>query len=242
MNNRERLVIYALLAVLLAVNLTGLVGRTTTPALAEDPPTGVEPASAVALTGTDGADTLVVRNRKGRLAWGEDAHQQAYTTSYVYIGKVLKPLMQSAALRDDRERLVSELSEAEADFRARLESLRAEFNAMDPETEEAREKTQEAAAVYQEYQAWQQEAMARRARLDATHLERAYRELVEAVEVVADRKGIDLVFRFIPTDEEFAAETPEQALTAIRLRTAIRYPKALDITDDILEELSLEAE
>jgi len=242
MNNRERFVIYGLLAALAAVNLSGLLGGASAPALAEDPPADVVPTPAVAISGEEGADTLVLRNRAGRLAWSEDAYHQVYSTSYVYIGKVLKHLMQSEARREERERLVSELTEAEADFRERLEAVGNELKTMDPDSEEAKAKYQEGSAIYQEYQTWQQDSMVRRGKLDAQQLEHAYREMVDAVEVVADRKGIDIVYRFIPTDEEFSAETPEQALTAIRLRTAIRYPKGLDITDDVVEELSLDVE
>ena len=76
----------------------------------------------------------------------------------------------------------------------------------------------------------------------AEQLEKAYREMIDAVEVVADRMDIDIVYRFIPTSEAFEAENPEQAMMAIRLRTALRYPEQLDITDAVLEEMSLEAE
>ena len=66
--------------------------------------------------------------------------------------------------------------------------------------------------------------------------------VVGYVEIVADRKGIDTVYRFIPTSEPFEAENPEQAMMAIRLRDALRYPEELDITTDVMEELHLEEE
>ena len=64
--------------------------------------------------------------------------------------------------------------------------------------------------------------------------------MIDAVEVVADRNDIDTVYRFIPTDEAFEADNPDQAMVAIRLRTALRYPDELDITDDVMDELSLD--
>ncbi len=66
--------------------------------------------------------------------------------------------------------------------------------------------------------------------------------MIEAVEVVADRKDIDVVYRFIPPSEAFNAQTPEQAMMSIRLRTILRSPDDLDLTDEVLEELSLEIE
>ena len=64
--------------------------------------------------------------------------------------------------------------------------------------------------------------------------------MVEAVEVVSDNREIDIVFRFIPTAESFETNIVEQAMLQIRLRTLLRYPDAIDITEAILEELDLE--
>ena len=66
--------------------------------------------------------------------------------------------------------------------------------------------------------------------------------MIEAVEVVADDKDIDVVYRYIPPGEAFNAQNPEQAMMAIRLRTVLRSPDDLDLTDEVLEELSLEIE
>jgi hypothetical protein len=79
-------------------------------------------------------------------------------------------------------------------------------------------------------------------RLAAGQIERAYRDLIAAVEVVAERRRIDLVFRFIPTDNEFQAISPPQAYTGIHARIALKYPPGLDVTDEVMEELALEVE
>jgi Skp family chaperone for outer membrane proteins len=162
--------------------------------------------------------------------------------SYVYIGEILNQLMQSEAIEEERDRLMADLQETETGYRQKLDDLNGRLQEMDPESEDAQRVFEEGRTVYDEYMRWQQGAMAQRGQLDAQHLERVYRDLVEAVQVVADRKGIDTVYRFIPTEEAFRAENPEQAMLAIRLRTAIRYPEELDITDDVLEELSLDVE
>ncbi len=94
----------------------------------------------------------------------------------------------------------------------------------------------------QEYEQWRRERARRRGKLAAHQIEDSYRELVAAVEVVAERLDIDLVFRFIPTTNEFQALNPPQAYTAVRARLALKYPEALDITDQVLEELALEVE
>jgi hypothetical protein len=243
MKTRERIVIYGLLVVLLAVNASHLMDGTTRPAYAGPLP-GADDLSAEALilSGTGDDEDVVLRNRGSRLAWGDAAHERAHSVAYVFIGKVLNQLMQSEQYTDDRSRLLSELNETEEDYRTQLEEVSERIKEHEPESEEAKRIYAEGNEIYQQYMAWQKNAVARRGQLDAEHLEGAYRELIEAVEVVADGKGIDTVYRFIPTSEEFNAENPEQAMTAIRLRTALRYPEDLDITEDVLEELSLDTE
>ena len=77
-------------------------------------------------------------------------------------------------------------------------------------------------------------------KLTADQIEDAYRDLVAAVEVVSERRQIDLVFRFIPTDADFLTQNPPQAYIAVRARIALKYPEALNITDEVLEELAVE--
>jgi Skp family chaperone for outer membrane proteins len=248
MKTRERLVIYGLLTALLVANAVLLLGRTGTPAYA-DPWTGplaeldgLGPTESLTLVDESADGELVLQNVGARLAWSSAAYDRVYSVAYVYIGTVLRQLMNSEEFVEDREHLVTELNERETKFRQQLDELGSRGQDLEPDSPEFRTAYDEYVALREAYGAWQQEAMARRGKLDAQHLESAYRQLVDAVEVVADRKGIDTVYRFIPTDEDFKAENPEAAMLAIRLRTALRYPKELDITDDVLEELSLEVE
>ena len=78
--------------------------------------------------------------------------------------------------------------------------------------------------------------------LAADHIERAYRDLVAAVEVVAARRSIDIVYRFIPTGNKFKAANPPQSYTGVRARVVLKYPPQLDITDGVMEELALEVQ
>ncbi|MDY7109072.1 MAG: OmpH family outer membrane protein [Planctomycetota bacterium] len=242
MHPRERIMIYGLLALLIALNVSLLLGRGGSPAFA-DPQTGPgDPGPVELLTLRGDAEDIALRNRGGRLAWGESAHDRAYSVGYVYTGKILGQLMQSEAFAEEREPLMEEVRETEAEYRQRLDEIQKRLRELDPNSEEAQAALRQGQAVYEEFMQWQESALGRRGRLDADQLERAYRELVAAVEIVADRNGIDTIYQFVPTGEPFEAENPEQAMTAIRLRSALRYPEALDITADVMEELHLEEE
>ena len=247
MQPRERLIVYGLLFVLLGVNVAVLLGAGQASAFAQDPladthdatPATAAAVNSLTLSGEDGSD-IVLRNRGQRLAWGDAAHDRAYSIGYVYIGRVLKQLMQAEEFEEDRERLITELNETDADYRGQLDDIRAQLGPLEEGSEEAGQILQQGQLIYEEFSRWQQQAIAQRGKLDAEHLERAYRNMIDAVEVVSDRKDIDTIYRFIPTDEAFQADNPDQAMVAIRLRTALRYPNELDITDDVMDELSLD--
>lgn len=244
MPTRERALIYGLLTLLIALNAVTLFGRAPARAAHAGPESGDVPLplAAVELLGKDSDPNVVLRATKGRLAWGDRPHARAYNTAFVHIGKIMAQLMKSEALEEDRDRLIADLEEREMEYREQLESIGDRLQELDPESDDAKQKYAEGSEIYKQYTEWQQKAMERRGRLDAEHLERAYRELIAAVEVVAARQDVDLVYRFIPTDDAFDAEDPDAAINAIRLRTALLYPSELDLTDEVMEELSLEIE
>ncbi|MBT8484197.1 MAG: OmpH family outer membrane protein [Phycisphaerales bacterium] len=245
MKNIERIAVWGLLGSVLLLTLARPNPVLSLPA---GPQAHAAPQADVlgpvdALTLNDaGSEPLELRSRSHRLAWGDAPHERSYSVAYVFIGKVLNKLMQSEDLQDERDRLMEELNQTEASYREQLDAIGSQLQGLDPESPDAQDLYQRGSTLYQEYSTWQQQAMRQRGQLDAKQLETAYRELIEAVEVVADRRAIDTVYRFIPTSESFEAENPDQAMMAIRLRTALRYPEDLDITDHVLQELSLEVD
>jgi Skp family chaperone for outer membrane proteins len=242
MKTTERIFVYIALIALAAVNAVFLFSSSGRTAFAEASAWLQELGPADSLRLVDGDKELVLRTRDGRLAWNESDFKQTYAVAFVDISKALNPLMESAAFTDEREALRKELEAAESEYKTKLDAFGEQIQAMDRESPQAQEKLDEARKLYQEYMEWGQQAMKQRNELDVKHLQHAYRDLTSAVNVVADKLGVDIVLRFIPTDKEFKAQDAEQALNEIRLRTAVRYPEKLDITTEVLEELSLQDE
>jgi hypothetical protein len=240
MKRIERLVIYAALLALGAMNAVFLLSGSGRTALAEAAAwlQDLGPARAVILVDDD--REMELRNRRGRLAWGAGEFRQAYTVAFVDIGRAMNPLMESGAFVEEREALRRELEVTERDYQQRLDALGEQLRAMDQASPQFRERFEEAQRLYEEYTRWGQTvALPRRDALDVRHLNTAYMEMASAVNIVADRLGIDIVLRFIPPERDLQAMTAEQALTEIRLRSAVKYPEALDITSEVLEELGL---
>ena len=242
MNTRERVVIYGLLALVLALNLSTVLGIGSPEAMAE--PWSVDdelgPATSLILTGED--EPLVLRNSTGHLAWADNVHAQAYSVAFVAPGKAMEPLLDAEQYTEEIKELQDELRTRGQEFDQQLGAYRQQNAGVTPDDPRAVEVGQTYQAMLAEFEQWRAKAAARMGLLRAGHIEKAYRDMLAAVEVVAERQGIDIVFRFIPTADEFGAVNPPQAHLASRQRLALVYPEALDITDAVLEELSVETE
>jgi Skp family chaperone for outer membrane proteins len=241
MKTPERILLWSGLIGLAAINGVWLLSSSGRAAFAETTAFFADvlgPAEAIKLT--DGDKELTLHAKDHRLAWGDDDYKQSYTVAFMDITRVLNPLIEAEALVEERTALQEELSTTEADYRSRIEALREELQGMDRESPEAQAKFIDFRELVQEATEWGQEAMKRKNTLDVQHWEKCYRELASAVNIVAEKNGIDIVLRFIPTDQDFKAQDAEQALTEIRLRTAVRYPEKLDITDQVVDVLGIQ--
>jgi hypothetical protein len=242
MSNRERIVIYGAITLLLVINLAALTGSPGRRAAADPGDAGEGLGPAERLTLVNDGDPLVVRCEGGRLAWSESPHDRAYSIGFVHVGKALGPLLEAEHFVEEFTQLEEEIRRVDDEITERLAAFRRENQDVgrdDPKAAELQRVFQE---LLQERERWRMEGTQRLGLLRADQIERAYRDFVAAVEVVAERKRIDIVMRFIPTGNEFQAANPAQAYTGITSRIALKYPDGLDITDAILDELALEVE
>lgn len=252
MHTRERTIIYTALIALAATNIVTMfnsnpAGRSGSAAYAEDPLPLQElgPAKSLTLVDPEHADAAaVLRNRAGHVAWADDAYHQSYSIAFIHVGKPLYQLMMSEPYQDPitelRERLQAEGQQRDDTMRDLYERIQG----LDPQDPQMSELQQQFNQLRQEFERWRQQAQRQASKLEAEQVMKAYDEIVAAVEVVAERRDIDLVLRFLPMGAEDEAElqSPDQANAVIRGRTALKYPEDLDITAAVMEELALEVE
>lgn len=210
--------------------------------VAEDAPM-LGPASGLLLKGDRGErGDLTLRSSDGRLSWGKGPYPKAYTVGFVHITKPLRKLRERPSIQEEVDALVQSLSEKDGEYQKRLEEISTRLRDLQEGTDEYRRLFGEGEALFREYRAWQVDAVERRNRMEAKHLETSYRQLVDAVDVVADRLGVDIVYRFIPTSDPFEATEMSGAFNEIRFRSVLRYPQELDITPEVLKELGFDAD
>jgi len=209
----------------------------TTAVIGGDETGKLGPVDSITLAGED---ELTIKNSDGHIAWGEEKTSTVWSIGFMETGKALSQLLQAGHFLDARDELNEELKEQIASARSLMESLREEGQNLDPESPEAPAFRQRWESAYGEFQKMQQLVAESRATLMSEQMQNAYNEILEAVNVVSERMNIDMVLRFIPPDGEFEQTTPDATIMQIRLRTALRLPEGIDITDDVLAELGLD--
>jgi len=239
----DRMLVGLLLALclLLALGRGHSFGRSAngTP-VADEPPT-LGPAAGVVLRDQKASrGDLTITSTDGRVAWSKSPFDRAYTVGFVHITKPLRKLRERPSLVEEVEAMVEAFAKQETDYRKRLEEVSARLRELQEGTDDYRRVFGEGEALFQEYRAWQADAMEQRNRLEAKHIESSYRQLIDAVDVVAARLGVDIVYRFIPTNDAFEAGDLGQAMNEIRFRSVLRYPQDLDITPEVLKELGFD--
>lgn len=212
MKPKERFIIYALLMILVTLNGLFLLSGTGTVAHAAT------------------ADVFQ----------DDDPYHRVHSKAFVHMSRLMNGLLQGETYEEERQALIEQIQEKDVEYRDQLNAFNERLQGRDQDSPEGQQIQQQAGQLFQEYRAWQQQMALQQDQLAAKHLEHAYRDMIDAVNVVGERLDIDLVYRFIPTDEEFDLRSVEAATMAIRLRPALRYPEDLDITIEVMEELSID--
>lgn len=216
------------------------VGVVTTSITGSDDLDKLGPVESLTFHGED--EELSISNTNGRISWGDEETSIAWSVGFMEVGKALSQLMKADRFIDAREELNEELQKSMSSSKEALDALRVEGQQMQPDDPSIPEMRQRWDRAYAELQRLQKRASESRAELLAGQMESSYNEIVEAVNVVSERSKIDMVLRFIPPDGAFNQGNPDSMMMQIRLRTALRVPEGVDITDEVLAELGLDAQ
>ena len=239
MRSAERALLWSALGALAAALLLRAPAREAV-AVAPRMPADLGPADAVILTGKDA--NLQLRSADGHLAFGDHPTARAWSVGAVNSDKVMKLLLRSERFEEERKRLEEGAKTQDDEFRKRYSELETKYKDLDPKSPDFEKGRTEVEGFFREVEEWRKGIAGRLSKLQAEQIEKAYREMTAAVDVIADRSRVDLVYRFVPTAQAFETETPADAMLAVQVRTFLRYPEAVDLTPDIMKELSLKDE
>ena len=195
------------------------------------------PAQNILLESKDGVLTL--RNEANHLAFGDQPTSRVWSCAAVHLDKVLKKLLANTRFMDERSQFEEAAKKQGADFERQLEAIKGKYGDMPKDSPDLSKGKEEMQALYGQYQKWNEGVSASQSKLMAGQVESAYKELVTAVDVVADRQKIDVVYRFIPAATPFESAQLGDAMVQVQARTFLRAPESLDITAEVMKELGL---
>lgn len=200
-------------------------------------PSDLGPADALILSGKDGALTL--RNEGMRLSWGEGPTSRAFSAGCVQIDKLMTALLSSERFAEERKRFDEEAQSQGEEFEKRSRDLKSKYPDAKPTDPNFEDAKREFVQLQSEYEQWLASIQQIQAKHMAEQVEKAYRDLAAAVDVIADRKSIDFVYRFVPPENPFNSVDLAGAMMQVQARPFLRFPASVDITDDVLKELAL---
>jgi len=239
MRHRERVVVYGLLALLAASVLMPGRGDSTAEArtiLADD----LGPADALVLRGSKG--DLRVRDSGGRLGWGDRPTDRAMSIAAVHVDKLMSRLMASARFVDERTALEEQERAKMKTFEQRREEFLRQYGRISPEHPDFERASEELKAFREAIDQWHTELGEMQEKMFKEQINSAWKDLTSAIDVVSERRGVDLVLRFVPTSESFEAEDPTGGVTQVSSRSILRMPESIDLTPEVMRELNLREE
>jgi Skp family chaperone for outer membrane proteins len=220
---------------LTAILVAGL--EPSAPALAPLP-TDLGPADALVLAGKS---ELRITNEAGRVAWGSDPSSRAFSIGTVHVGRILGALLESETFAREREEFAAEGKSKREAFDERYKALVEKARSTDKDSPEFPAVREEFEAFQREIAEWSRVTEEEGQKLIARHHETAYAQIREAVEVVAEKRHIDLVMRFVPPADPMQPGDVNELAQQLQARTFLRTPESIDLTEDILSEMNIKA-
>jgi Skp family chaperone for outer membrane proteins len=220
-----------------ALGVAGPAWRLDAAAVADDPkPVELGPADSIVIAGKV---PVKLTNADGHLAFGSGASHRVYSMGTVNVSKGVRALMESQRFATERDRLTEERTSKESEFERRAKDLRERIVKVGDDEESDPKLREDIESFQQDVGEWSEGYEKAQRDLLAKQYETAYADLREAVEVVADRRKLDIVMRFVPASEKLEPGSPEDIARQLLARTFVRIPEALDITDEVMRELNV---
>ncbi len=201
-------------------------------------PQDLGPADALVLSGKS---ELRLTNVDGRLSWSDQPSSRVFSIGTVHVGRILNALLQSDKYSAEKADFAAARQKKGEDFERRYKEMLEKARGIDKDSPEFPAAREQFEAFQQEYTVWNSASEKEGQDMVTRQYQSAYGDLREAVEVVADRRKIDLVMRFIPASDKLAAGEEAGIAQQLMARTFLRSPDSIDMTEDILTEMHLQA-
>lgn len=195
------------------------------------------PADEVILSGTPAP--LTISNQDGRLSWGTQPNNRVLSLGTLHLDRIMRAILQSSSYEADRLKVTEEAETMNKDFESRFKELEKKYGHLTKDSPEAPEAEAAFRGLRGEFDAWVAGMQRIQSRLAVEQMERAYKEILAAVDVVAHRDSIDLIMRFVPPERPFEAGSVADAMLQIHARPMLHMPESIDVTDAVMKEMAV---
>lgn len=248
MHKLHLVLIYSLLVFVLADRIPDLLAPGQPLALAQtaEAPNRIGPAAALELIDVDddadddGEDKrLVVRNDAGRIAWGEHPTSRALSMAVVQAGPIVKDMLMRPQFAEELKVLQRESDDEQNAWVTKMGDVSKKLEGLNRSSPEYRQIYDEYQRLHKEYTTWRDSFIKRRDAVAAKQVTAVYDELVAAVDIVAKRLDIDIVMQARSPSDELSQTDYSKAGWDIALRTILKFPESIDITEQVRDELGI---
>lgn len=153
---------------------------------------------------------------------------------------IINELMASPRFKPDRENAAPDIRKKLEDLRDELNDLRERLKGADPNDPGAQADSQKAREDVSEFQRLQQQYLGAVEAKTAEQFAQCFALVKSSANAVAEKLGYDYVISTGDPDEELSKTDSNVTLRQITARPVIRFPKGVDITDDVRDDLNLE--
>lgn len=153
---------------------------------------------------------------------------------------LINELMASERYLPEREDPAPELREEFEDLREELDALNENLEGAGPDDPNAARDIQRRREVFQRLQALQSRLSRAVETKTAEQFAECYALVRSSANAVAEDLGFDYVIATGDPDESLSTTISEVTLRQITARPVLRFPKGVDITDDVRDDLNLE--
>lgn len=201
---------------------------------------GLAFASALMLVGA----ALALRTLPSRATAGVEAPTNAGDSSGAIavcdLVGVVEKLMDSDRFKPARDEATASSEQAIAEFRTRLQAAEEAARAATPDSPNLEDIRREFQAAQMAFQRKGQELAQEMDRLATKQLGEAFEIARASAEAVAQARTFAYVLSSRAADKPLDAPDTASVVRAMLARPVILFPKAADITDDVLQDLKLD--
>lgn len=169
-----------------------------------------------------------------------DADRQEHPIAVCAIPSIVNQLMQSERFAPVRENLLPDVRDRLRDIREEMQDIREDLEGASPDDPDAQASARQFRTLSRELAELQQQLVNAVERKTAEQIAECFALARSSASAVAEDLGFDYVISTGDPDEDLNTDATEVTLRQITARPVVKFPRGVDITDDVRDDLHID--